>query len=152
MVSWGGLSMKVKELMTPKVLTVSPDDKVDRVFFLFNFENIRHLPVVEKNKLVGIISDRDLKKILGSPKKFLDRGADRPLTISSRKVRTIMRRGVISIEPEQRAADAAAIMAKRKIGALPVVHKDRLVGILTATDVLKAFVKVMNELEKVAQG
>lgn len=40
--------MKVKELMTQEVLTVSPDDKVDRVFFLFNFENIRHLPVMEK--------------------------------------------------------------------------------------------------------
>ena len=63
--------MKVKDLMSKKVLTVSPEDKVDRVFFLFNFENIRHMPVVEKGKLVGILSDRDLKKVLGPAKKFL---------------------------------------------------------------------------------
>ena len=56
--------MKVKELMSTKLITVSPNDKLDRVFFLYNFENIRHLPVVENNKLVGILSDRDLKKIL----------------------------------------------------------------------------------------
>lgn len=60
--------MKVKELMSKKLTTVTPNDKLDRVFFLYSFENFRHLPVVEKNKLVGILSDRDLKKILG-PKK-----------------------------------------------------------------------------------
>ena len=47
------------------------------------------------------------------------------------------------------AADAAAIMAKRKIGALPVVKKERLIGIVTATDILKAFVKTMNDIETV---
>ncbi len=139
--------MKVKELMTQVVHSVTPEDKVDRVFFLFNFENIRHLPVVEKGKLVGILSDRDLKKVLGPAKKFLEKPDGTTLTISTRKVRTIMRRNPITIEPEQRAADAAAIMAKRKIGALPVVHKDKLVGIITATDILRAFVKLCNMVE-----
>jgi acetoin utilization protein AcuB len=60
--------MKVKELMQTKVKTVSPEDKVDKVFLLFNFERIRHLPVVEKKKVVGIVSDRDLKKMMGSLK------------------------------------------------------------------------------------
>lgn len=139
--------MKVKELMTQVVHSVSPEDKVDRVFFLFNFENIRHLPVVEKGKLVGILSDRDLKKVLGPAKKFLEKPDGTALTISTRKVRTIMKRNPITIEPEQRAGDAAAIMAKRKIGALPVVHKDKLVGIITATDILRAFVKLCNMVE-----
>ena len=57
--------MRVKELMTTKIYTVGPNDLLDKVFLLFNFESIRHVPVVEKGKLVGIISDRDLKKILG---------------------------------------------------------------------------------------
>ena len=112
--------MKVKDLMSTNVLTVSPNDKVDRVFFLFNFENIRHMPVVDKGKLVGIISDRDLKKVLGPVKKFLERSDGSTVSISARLVRTIMKRGLVTIGPEQRAADAAAIMAKRKIGALPV--------------------------------
>lgn len=138
--------MKVKELMTQKVMTVSPEDKLDQVFFLFNFENIRHVPVVEGGKLVGILSDRDLKKVLGPAKKFLDRPDGSSILISTRKVRTIMKRGVFTIGPDERAADAAAIMAKKKIGALPVVQKEKLVGIITATDILKAFVKLCNDM------
>ena len=137
--------------MSTKLITVSPEDKLDRVFFLYNFENIRHLPVVEKSKLVCILSDRDLKKILGPKKNIVEKPDGTTVQLSTRKVKNIMRRGVITIEPEQRAADAAAIMAKRKIGALPVVHKEKLVGIITATDILKAFVKLRNDLDKFGQ-
>jgi acetoin utilization protein AcuB len=141
--------MKVKELMTKKVITVSPEDKLDRVFILYNFENIRHLPVLEKGKLVGILSDRDLKKVLGPKKKVVENPDGTTVQLSTRKVRNIMHRGVVTVEPEQRAADAAAIMAKKKIGALPVIHKNKLVGIITATDILQAFVKLFNELDKI---
>ena len=143
--------MKVKELMTKAMFTVSPEDSVDKVFILFHFENIRHLPVMEKGKLMGIVSDRDLKKVLGSRTKISVGETGTTVTLSARKVKNIMRRGVLTIGPEQRAADAAAIMAKRKIGALPVVKKDKLVGILTATDILKAFVKLQNEIDKVGK-
>ena len=140
--------MKVKELMTKKVITLAPEDQVDKVFFLFNFENIRHVPVVtNKKELVGIVSDRDLKKVLGTPKRQLERPDGTKFTLSTRKVRTIMRRQPYSIEPEANAADAAAIMAKRKIGALPVVAKGKLVGIITSTDILRAFVKLCNIVE-----
>lgn len=139
--------MKVKELMTTNVLTVSPLDKIDRVFFLINFENIRHVPVVDKGKLVGMLSDRDLKKVLGPTKKLVEKPDGTTVTIVSRQVRTLMSRKLVTIEPEQRAADAAAIMAKKKIGALPVVHKEKLVGIITATDILKAFVQLCKLLE-----
>ena len=141
--------MKVKELMTTKVITVTPEDKLDRVFFLYNFENIRHLPVLEKGKLVGILSDRAPKKVLGPQKKIVENPDGTTVRVSVRKVRNIMRRGVITVEPEQRASDAAAIMAKKKIGALPVIHKNKLVGILTATDILHAFVKLTNDLDKI---
>jgi acetoin utilization protein AcuB len=141
--------MKVKELMSEKLITVGPNDKLDRVFFLYNFENIRHLPVIENNKLVGILSDRDLKKVLGPKKTIIENPDGTTVQLSTRKVKNIMRRGVITIEPEQRAADAAAIMAKKKIGALPVVHKNKLVGIITATDILRAFVKLRNDLDNI---
>jgi acetoin utilization protein AcuB len=142
-------SMKVKDLMSTKLITVNPNDKLDRVFFLYNFENIRHLPVVENNKLVGILSDRDLKKVLGPKKTIIENPDGTTVQLSTRKVKNIMRRGVITVEPEQRAADAAAIMAKKKIGALPVVHKNKLVGIITATDILQAFVKLRNDLDNI---
>ena len=91
--------MKVKELMSTELTTVSPNDKLDRVFFLYNFENFRHLPVVKKNKLVGILSDRDLKKILGPKKTIVENPDGTTVQLSSRKVKNIMRRNVITIEP-----------------------------------------------------
>lgn len=140
--------MKVKELMTKKVITLTPDDRVDRLFFLFNFENIRHVPVIAgKGKLVGMVSDRDLKKVLGAPRKQLERPDGTSLTVSTRAVKTIMRREPYSIDPEASAADAAAIMVKKRFGALPVVSKGKLVGIITSTDILKAFVKLCHIVE-----
>lgn len=140
--------MKVQELMATEVLTVAPDDEVDRVFFLIHFEKVRHLPVVERGKVVGIVSDRDLHKALGPRgKRRSVQGSKATLSIIPRKVRHIMRRGVITVSPRTEAAEAAALMAKRKIGALPVVQKDKLVGIITATDLLAAFVKLSARLE-----
>lgn len=136
--------MKVKDLMKTKVLTVSPADRVDKVFYLINFENIRHLPVVEKGKVIGMVSDRDLKKVMGSLKtaRSVVRKTETIVTIRPRAVETIMRRGVVTISPDAEASEAAAIMAKRKIGALPVVSKEKLVGIITTIDLLWAFVKL----------
>jgi len=139
--------MKVKELMSTKLVTVDPDDRLDRVFFLLTMENIRHLPVIDQNKLVGILSDRDIKKTLAPKKNFIERRSGTTIQLSTSKVKSIMKRGIITIKPESRAADAAAIMVKRKIGVLPVTHKDKLVGIITASDILKAFVKMSNTLD-----
>jgi len=142
--------MKVKELMSKKVFTTGLDENVDRIFFLFHYEGIRHIPVIDKDKVVGVISDRDLKKILGpkpSKKEIAKEGG--VYSIRSRKVRTIMTRGLVTIGPEEKASDAAAIMAKRKIGCLPVLQNSRLVGIITATDILRAFVRLSNEIQKI---
>lgn len=136
--------MKVRELMTKKVITLSPEDKIDRVFFLLNFERIRHLPVVDRGKVVGMVSDRDLKRTMGTLKKRIpvSKGDDITVVIKSRQVRTIMNRGIISTAPNAPASEAAAIMAKRKIGALPVIENGKLVGIISTNDILRAFVKV----------
>ncbi len=137
--------MKVMDLMQKKVFTVKPNDKVDRVFFLIHYEDIRHLPVVEGDKVVGIVSDRDLYKALG-PKKhtraLVEQKNDTILSVSSKKVCHIMRRGVITIDPEASMKKTAIILAKKKIGALPVVKNNKLVGIITATDLLMAFSKL----------
>ena len=141
--------MKVKDLMSKKVFTVGPEDMLDKVFFLFNFEAIRHLPVVEKGKVIGVLSDRDLKKIMGPRKKIVTEKDDgTQFIVHARKVRTIMNRGLTTIGPDEQAADAAAIMAKKKIGCLPVVKKSKLVGIITSTDILRAYVKLANEVDK----
>ncbi len=140
--------MKVLDLMSEKVTTLSPDDTIDRVFFLLNFEPIRHLPVVNKGKVVGMVSDRDLKKVLGSfnNRMFFTKNDEITVTIKSRKVRTIMRRGVITTSPNAEASEAASIMAQKKIGALPVVKYNQLIGIITTTDILRGFVQLSNKI------
>jgi acetoin utilization protein AcuB len=136
--------MLVRDLMQKDVITVTPEDRVDRVFFLIHFEKIRHLPVVEKGQVVGMVSDRDLHKALGPTgrrKSILPGADDTMLYLVPRKARHIMRRGVITISPQEDVARAAYMMGTRKIGALPVVEHGHLVGIVTATDVLLAFAR-----------
>ncbi len=144
--------MKVKELMQTKVFTVSPNDSVDRVFFLLHYEKIRHLPVLERRTVVGIVSDRDLYKVLGprGRERLISRDSNETqLQVTPKKVRHIMKRGVITVEPETEAGKAAGLMGRRKIGALPVVRNGRLIGIVTATDLLKSYSRLSASLEKI---
>ena len=142
----------VEDLMQHKVFTVSPDDLIDRVFFLLHYERIRHLPVVENNKVVGIVSDRDLYKVLGPRhrSKSIGEQKDGSLYVIPRKVKTIMHRGVETITAKSRASKAASLMAEKKISSLPVIdEKDgTLIGIITSTDILRTFSKLEKALER----
>ena len=135
--------LKVKDLMKNSVYVVSPEDMIDRVFFLLHYEKIRHLPVVENEKVIGIVTDRDLYKALGpkSNSKGLEDVNNGPSAkyVIPQKVRHIMRRGVVTIEPDEHAGKAATLMAEMRIGALPVICKGKLTGIISATDILLAF-------------
>ena len=146
----------VEELMQKKVFTVEPDDLVDRVFFLIHYERIRHLPVVEDGRVVGIVSDRDLYKALGPrhrPRSVVQQKEGSELYVVPRKVKTIMHRGVETITANSRASKAASIMAEKRIGALPVVNEEnKLIGIITGTDILKTFSKLEKRLEKLEKG
>ena len=151
--------MRVEELMTSKVFTVGEHDMIDRVFFLINYEKVRHIPVVEKGKVIGIVSDRDMYKALGpkSNSSVLENNTTgTELHVIPKKVKNIMRRGVISISPEAYASQAAALMAEHKIGALPVVKEGKLVGIISATDILIVFSKLEHSKEarekRIAEG
>ena len=136
--------MKVKALMKKVVVTVAPDDTSDKVFSLLTAKGIRHLPVVERGKLVGIVSDRDLKRVMG-PQPGLPwkiQSGRLALTLSTRRVSSFMPSGLVTIAPDAEATEAASIMIKNKIGALPVVKGDELVGIVTETDLLRAYVRL----------
>jgi acetoin utilization protein AcuB len=142
--------MRVADLMTREVRTVGPDDPFDEVFLLVVFDKIRHVPVVEKDRVIGIVSDRDLAKVLGvAPRRrgTVVKEGKVVLVLPSRRVRHIMTRGVVTIRPDAGAAAAARLMAERKIGGLPVVDDGgHLVGIITATDILAAFVRLSDQM------
>lgn len=144
--------MRVEDLMTSQVFTVEQHDMIDRVFFLLHYEKVRHLPVVEKGKVIGIVSDRDLYKALG-PKSNSNSvetvEGKTVLQVVPQKVQHIMKRGVLTVNPDTYASEAATIMAENKVGALPVVDKNnKLVGIVSATDILRVFAKIEKASEE----
>lgn len=143
--------MRVEDLMTSHVFTVDPHDLIDRVFFLIHYEKVRHIPVIEKGKVIGMVSDRDMYKALG-PKSnsnaIESNKSGTELYVITKKVQNIMRRGIISITPDALVSDAAELMANNKIGALPVIKNDKLVGILSSTDILKVFSKLEHAKEQ----
>ena len=111
---------------------------------------IRHLPVLDGERLVGIVSDRDLKRAMASPATSLETHELRYL-LDHVLVREIMTGGVITVRPTAPIEEAARLMVLEKIGALPVTEGERLIGILTETDLLRLFVRAMGAGEPSAR-
>jgi len=106
-------------------------------------EKIRRLPILNKHgRLVGIVSELDLMKASPSPATTLSMW-EIPYLLSQIKMRDIMTRDVITVTEDTPLEEAARIMADRKIGGLPVMRDDKLVGIITETDLFKVFVEVL---------
>jgi len=132
--------MHVRDLMTTSPITVSPETPVLEARQLMVEKRIRHLLVVNGPKLVGIITDRDIRLNLPSPATSLSVWEINYL-LARMTVASSMTKNVVTVGPRQQAREAAQLMLDRRIGALPVVDGDGLVGIITETDVLRAFVK-----------
>lgn len=118
---------------------VAPTDQVDEAFELMQRHRIRHLLVVKDDELVGVVTDHDLRHqndaeaTLGSWSELYRVGEK--LTVAD-----VMTEDVLTATPDDLTADAARIMVENKINCLPVVDDDKLVGILTSTDLLAALV------------
>jgi acetoin utilization protein AcuB len=125
--------------MTGAPITVSPDTPVFEARQLMLKERIRHLLVTDDSKLAGIVTDRDIRLNLPSQATSLSVWEVNYL-LARLTVGKVMSRTVITVGPEKEAHDAARLMLEHKIGAVPVVEGERLLGIITETDVLRAFV------------
>src|SRR5262245_3215705 len=134
--------MLVQDVMQTKLCTVTPETTLPEALRLTGQRGIRHLPVLDDERLVGILSDRDLKRAMASPATTLEAHELRYL-LDRLRVGEIMTRAVITIGPTSPIEDAARLMVLEKIGALPVTDGDRLVGLVTETDVLRLFVRAM---------
>ena len=134
--------MRVADLMSRKLISVAPGDSVEVVVQMLRQRGIRHLVVLKEGRLVGIISDRDIKRALDpettKTKKMLSVGGLFFL-LEPILVREIMTRNPITIEPWVHAQDAALLMVTEGFGALPVEEDGRVVGIITETDLLRYF-------------
>jgi acetoin utilization protein AcuB len=132
--------LTVKQLMTLDPDTVTPNSTLHRVIAIMNKDGCRQLPVVEQGKLVGIITDRDVRLAVRSPAledKHLKHHAERAQLLDELTVASCMAAEPITVTPDRPAHEAADILSIHKFGALPVVENGVLVGIVTVTDFLK---------------
>jgi acetoin utilization protein AcuB len=132
--------MLVGKRMTRNPKTVSPDDPLSLAAGILREGRFHHLPVVEDGRLVGILSDTDLRNAsFGAPPSegVQEHAGNRP-------VRDAMRTQVWSVTPDDSVEDALLILSREKFSALPVLSGDLLVGIITRADLLNAFVDLLD--------
>ena len=131
--------MLVRERMTPNPITITPDTSVSDALRLMRDKKIRRLPVLDSHgQLVGIVADNDLLYASPSPATSLNVWEIHEL-LYKLKIDKVMTREVITATEDMPLEDAARIMADRRIGGLPVMQDKKLVGIITETDMFKAF-------------
>jgi CBS domain-containing protein len=132
--------MKVKDIMVKEVATLDINDELSLANDIMRLGRIRHLPVVDGHRLVGIISERDLFR--SSLAQALGYGTKNTRELmKTLRIKDVMVTGVITIPPDTDVCEATKIMVQEKIGSLPVVHDNMLVGLITETDILMQYVK-----------
>jgi acetoin utilization protein AcuB len=129
--------MIVHEWMTPDPVTASPETTLGEAQRLMRERRCRHLPVVEDGRLVGLVSDRDVRSALPSAAGIV--AGEAVAAALARPVGQLMSRDLRTIPSRQPVEEAARTLHEARVGALPVVAAGRLVGIITADDLLRAF-------------
>ena len=130
--------------MSRKVVSISADDNLRIVDEIMQLGRVRHLPVVRRGKLVGVVSQRDL--LHASLSNVMGLAAEeQTLFLEGVNISQVMSSPPVSIGPEAPVQEAARIMAERKIGCLPVIEDGKLAGIVTETDLLRYFAGVPAE-------
>jgi acetoin utilization protein AcuB len=135
--------VKVRERMSTDVITVQKSDPIRTASELVEERGLRRFPVMDGDRLVGIITDRDLRNATASSvvlteKKYHD------FLLDTVKVETVMTGEVTTVSPDDDVRDAARRILELKVGGLPVVEGGRLVGIITEADLINALVELLS--------
>ncbi len=136
-----GEKMFVKLWMQRDVTTVAGDTSLAEADALFKELNFRHLPVVEGDELIGIITLTDIKKALPSARDSSMTPQDRILAAQT-NVSSFMATSPVTANPMDPLEDVALLMRKHKIGAIPVVENNKITGIITESDIFEAFIEI----------
>lgn len=135
--------MIVSKRMTPNPTSITSDTKVVDALQLMRSSKFRRLPVVDNGKLVGIVTDRDLREVSASPATSLS-VFELNYLLAKMSVKDIMAKKVLTIKEDATVEEAALLMYNHRIGGLIVVNENQAVtGIITETDIFKAFVDAM---------
>jgi acetoin utilization protein AcuB len=143
--AWPEGAVRVRDVMTRPAVTFRQGMAVGAAVKAMRARSIRHAPVLDdKGHLVGMVSDRDLRQAVLEPA-LRDAFEDLDRVLRSQTVKDVMTWGTISTKPEAMLREAARVMHTNKIGAIPVVDHDRVVGMLAVGDVLKAVIQMFDE-------
>ena len=134
--------MLVRQFMAKDVFTLTPDQTCLKALDAMRGKHIRRAPVMKANKMVGIVSERDLLHIL--PGTIGQASTDAGEVSMDLPVKRIMKTEVIAIRPNDHLESAARTMLKHKIGGIPVLEEGRLVGIITESDIFKAVWRILS--------
>jgi acetoin utilization protein AcuB len=129
--------LRVRDSMTRDVVTLGPEASAAEAWAVCREHNIRHVPVVEEGRLVGLVSDRDLRDVRGGGG---ERESDTPRWV---RLGDMMTRNIVTIHPLDTIEHAAREIYDRKIGCLPVVADGELVGITTSADMMRTLIELV---------
>ena len=141
------VSMRIETWMKHPVVAVKPRDSARHAREVMERHRINQLPVLVDGRVVGIVTDRDLRDAFPSVFDAAEASGRRPRAAAGTDpaaipIEDVMSSKVLTLAPRALVADAARLMRRERIGAIPIVDGERLVGILTRSDVLDAFVEV----------
>ena len=133
-------------MMSPRPHTIEPGSPIQDALVMMYQYDIRRLPVMEGNRLVGIISDRDIKQVIGRPSLGPSKEDEKELSHSVRKVMT---QNAVTIQQDADIREAIELMVENKFSGLPVVdHHQNLVGVISSIDVLGYALDLLDRVEE----
>ena len=136
--------MRVGERMTPQPVTTTVDTPVQEAILLLEENHFRRLPVLDgKGNLQGIITDRELQQAMPSQATSLSKHELNYILMKTKVGDILPKRKLITIDVDELLEEAAVLMRNHKIGAIPVLRKGQLAGIITETNIFDAFVDIM---------
>jgi CBS domain-containing protein len=138
--------MKVRDLMTREVVTLNASETLGLADDIMQLGRIRHMPVLSNGRLVGVLSQRDLFRAAISSMLHLRRAAERRW-LAEIPVRKAMSSSPITVKPDTSIREAVTIMAEKRIGCLPVVENEQLVGLLSESDCLQYLARLLDIAE-----
>lgn len=133
--------MFVRDYMSDNPISISPGTPILEALSIMKKQKIRQLPVVDKGSLMGLVTERELLTVTPSPATTLSI-YEMNYLLAKMVVKEVMVRNPITVAPTSSLEEAALIMRDNKIGSLLVVDNDKLVGIITQTDIFDALIKV----------
>ena len=131
----------ISTIMTENVVTLKKDDNLEIAERLFKKHKIRHIPVVTGNVIIGMLSFTDLLRISFADAVDIEDEEVETMVYDMFTIEQVMKKNLVTVTPSSSIKDVAEILAEKEFHALPVVNRNKLVGIVTTTDLIKYLLK-----------